>query len=126
MARYIEDRLQTACVQWFDLQFNKLSRLLHHSPNGGKRSAREGARFKEMGTRAGFPDLVLLYPAKGYHALFIEMKTSDKSSRLSPAQKKYGATLEKYGYKYTVCRSFEDFQKIIKGYLSNDSQNKDK
>ncbi len=126
MARYIEDKLQTACVQWFDLQFSKISRLLHHSPNGGRRSAREGARFKEMGTRAGFPDLILCYPAKGYHALFIEMKTRSKSSRQSQSQKEYQALLEKYGYKYTVCRSFVEFQKTIIDYLSKDSQNKDK
>lgn len=51
-----EDDLQMACCQWYDLQWGgrringeKIGRLLHHSPNGGKRSAREAARFKAMG-----------------------------------------------------------------------------
>ena len=32
----------------------------HHSPNGGWRDARQGALFKHMGTRAGWPDLEFL------------------------------------------------------------------
>lgn len=72
---HAEDDLQMQCVSWFRLQFPQLARLLHHSPNGGRRDAREGARFKQMGTQAGFPDLILLVAAKGYHALLLELKT---------------------------------------------------
>jgi hypothetical protein len=31
-----------------------------HVPNGGKRSKWEGAMFKRMGVRAGFPDVIIL------------------------------------------------------------------
>ena len=119
--RHIEDRIQEACVSWFDLQFPKLSRLLHHSPNGGKRNAREGARFKAMGTRAGFPDLILLYPAAGYHALLIEMKTKQRGSKQTESQKDYQRLAEAYGYKYTVCRSFDEFRHTILSYMKQDS-----
>ncbi|MFA5651493.1 MAG: VRR-NUC domain-containing protein [Proteiniphilum sp.] len=120
--RHIEDSLQQACVTWFDLQFPHLSRLLHHSPNGGKRNAREAARFKAMGTRAGFPDLVFLYPAHGHHALLIEMKTTRSGSRQTANQKEYQRIVEKYGYKYIVCRTFFEFQKVIINYLTKDSK----
>ena len=120
--KHIEDRIQEACVTWFDIQFPKLSRLLHHSPNGGKRNAREGARFKAMGTRAGFPDLILLYPAQGYHALLIEMKTTRSGSRQTANQKEYQRIVEKHGYKYIVCRTFDEFQKVIINYLTKDSK----
>lgn len=120
--RHIEDNIQEACVSWFDLQFPKLSRLLHHSPNGGKRNAREGARFKALGTRAGFPDLILLFPAHGYHALLVEMKTKQSGSRQTENQKEYQLLVEKYGYKYIVCRSFVEFQKAIIDYLSIKNQ----
>ena len=120
--RYIEDRLQDACVSWFDLQFPKISRLLHHSPNGGKRNAREGARFKAIGTRAGFPDLILLYPAQGYHALLVEMKTKQRGSCQSDNQKEYQRLAEKYGYKYVICRSFDEFREIITNYLTKEIQ----
>lgn len=32
-----------------------------HTPNGGNRSAAEGARFKQIGVKAGIPDLVFLW-----------------------------------------------------------------
>ena len=78
--RHIEEDIQMACVKWFDYTYPKLSKLLHHSPNGGKRNVREAARFKRMGVRAGFPDLILLYPVKMFNCLCIEMK-SDKGTQ---------------------------------------------
>jgi len=117
--RYIEDKIQEACVMWFDLQYPQISRLLHHSPNGGKRDAREGARFKKMGTRAGFPDLLLLYPSGNYHALLIEIKTEEKNSRQTESQKDYQKLAESYGYKYAICRSLTEFIQLINGYLKS-------
>ena len=119
--RHIEDRIQEACVTWFDMQYPKLSRLLHHSPNGGKRNAREGARFKAMGTRAGFADLIFLFPANGYHGLFIEMKTKQKTSRQSKTQKEFQEIVEKQGYKYVICRAFDEFRHTILSYMKQDS-----
>ena len=112
---HIEDALQTACVTWFDLQYPSIAYLLHHSPNGGKRDAREAARFKRMGVRAGFPDLILLYPASGYNYLAIELKT--KTGRQSPLQKQYEQLINAYGGKYVVCRSVDDFQREVKSFL---------
>lgn len=117
MARHIEDNIQIACVRWFGLQFPDLALLLHHSPNGGKRNAREAARFKTMGTRAGFPDLILLFPSSGFHGLLIEMKTEESSSRQTDNQKAYEKATTKSGYRYVVCRSFDDFHREVKTYL---------
>lgn len=113
--RHEEDNIQIACVLWFQAQFPKLARLLHHSPNGGKRTRYEAMEFKRMGTRAGFPDLILCFPAKGYHALFVEMKT--KTGRQQPTQKQMQRDLEWAGYKYVICRSLDDFMSKINGYL---------
>lgn len=84
-----EDDLQMQCVTWFRLQFPKFARLLHHSPNGGRRNAREGARFKRMGVQPGFPDLVLLVASQDCHALFIELKSA--TGRQEDSQKEYQA-----------------------------------
>lgn len=113
--KHDEDELQIACVKWFSMQYPKLSKLLHHSPNGGRRNAREAARFKKMGTRAGFPDLILMYPAKGFHGLCIEMKTA--TGRQQATQKEWQKQLESVGYKYELCRSIEAFIAITKDYL---------
>lgn len=112
---HAEDDLQMQCVRWFRLQFPKLARLLHHSPNGGRRDAREGARFKQMGTQAGFPDLILLVAANGYHALLLELKT--RTGRQQDSQKDYQKRVEEQGYRYVVIRSFDQFRETIKDYL---------
>lgn len=77
-----EDDLQKACVTWFRLQYPEPKYLIHHSPNGGKRNAREAGRLKAQGVRAGFPDLIIL---SEYDFICIEMK-SEKGT-LSDNQK---------------------------------------
>ncbi|MDR2009938.1 MAG: VRR-NUC domain-containing protein [Bacteroidales bacterium] len=116
--RHIEDNIQINCVTWFGYQYPDLALLLHHSPNGGKRNAREAARFKKLGTRAGFPDLILLFPSSGFHALLIEMKTEQKGSKQTDNQKAYQEAAGRYNYKYVVCRSLDDFRDTIKQYLA--------
>jgi len=113
--KHLEESMQMSCVQWFSLQYGELSRLLHHSPNGGKRNAREAARFKAMGTRPGFPDLILLYPASGYSYLAVEMKA--ENGKQSDYQKEYQKLIENTGAKYVICRSFDEFMREIKSYL---------
>lgn len=113
---HAEDDLQMQCVRWFRLQFPQLSRLLHHSPNGGRRDAREGARFKKMGTQPGFPDLILLVASQDYHALLIELKT--RTGRQQESQKEYQRLIEAQGYRYLIVRSLEQFQQEVNTYLS--------
>ena len=110
-----EDDLQMQCVSWFRLQFPQLARLLHHSPNGGRRDAREGARFKQMGTQAGFPDLILLVASQGYHALMLELKT--RTGRQQDSQKEYQQLAEAQGYRYVVIRSLEAFMDEVNTYM---------
>ena len=113
--RHIEDALQIACVSWFSLQYRQYARLLHHSPNGGKRNAKEAARFKAMGVRAGYPDLALHIARSGYNGLFIELKTA--TGRQTDLQKCYQIALEEQVYRYEVVRSLEQFQNLIREYL---------
>ncbi|OAV75921.1 VRR-NUC domain protein [Bacteroidales bacterium Barb7] len=67
--KHLEDSMQVAFFKWADMQYPNLNKLLHHSPNGGKRNATEAVRFKRMGVRAGFPDVILLLPKNGYGSL---------------------------------------------------------
>ena len=111
-----EEDLQTACVEWFSLQYRKYAMLLHHSPNGGKRRLIEAKRFKAMGTRAGFPDLQLCLPSGKYHGLFIELKS--RKGIQQPSQKAMQEALEGAGYRYEIVRSIDGFIKCVKEYLS--------
>ena len=124
-----EDKLQAACVEWFRLQYPQ--HVLFAIPNGGKRNAITGAMLKKTGTLAGVADLFLMassvywrnridnFPGKvaeRHYGLFIEMKTGKNGQ--TATQKDFQQKAEEAGYKYEICRTFEDFQKTINNYLS--------
>lgn len=111
--RHNEDDIQMACVRWFRLQYPDY--LLHHSPNGGKRNAREAGRFKQMGTVAGFPDLFIAVARGRHHGLFVEMKAGKNKPK--QAQNDVMAALLLQGYKCEICYSVEEFMTIVNDYL---------
>lgn len=113
-----EDVEHEQVMSWARIQKfrgGKVATFIHHSPNGGKRSKTEAARFKRMGTQAGFPDLFCYVPCGGYHGLFIELKAHD--GKLSPMQKIMLAKLEEEGYCCKVCYGFEQAKREICKYL---------
>lgn len=116
--RHEEDNMQMACVRWFGLQFPGIAKLLHHSPNGGRRNAREAARFKAMGTRAGFPDLILLLPSADGRFRFLAIELKTKAGRQSEHQKDYERLITEHGGKYVVVRSVEEFIRVVTEYLN--------
>ena len=113
--RHIESKIQQACVSWFRLQYPRLALNLFSVPNGGARRRIEGAIMKAEGVTKGVADLLLLFPAKHYHGLCIEMKT--EKGKQQPSQKIWQRAVEDAGYKYVICRSFEDFVEQINAYL---------
>lgn len=114
--RHEEESLQMACVKWFDIQYRHIRDYLHHSPNGGRRNRIEAARFKAMGVRAGFPDLILMIPSGGHPFLAIEMKSQTGTVR--ETQKHFKEIFERVGALYVVVRTFDDFRATIEDYLS--------
>lgn len=119
-----ESEIQQSCFRWFKLQYPKLAEegMLFHIANEGIRVGRQGGRAKREGIVRGVADICLAIPNHGYGALYIEMKrpkTFDhKATYQSPEQKAWQAACEKYGNKYVVCRSVEEFKVIITRYLS--------
>lgn len=112
-----EDALQVSCVAWFGLQYPHLKYLLHHSPNGGHRNAIEAAKFKRMGVRPGFPDLILCVASGGFHGLFMELKSD--TGKQSLYQKEFQIRLTDQGYRYEIIRSVDQFIETVKDYLRN-------
>lgn len=128
-----EDLEQKAVITWarwqplFDLGMaGMIGDYLHHSPNGGYRTKKEGGKFKQMGTQAGFPDLFLFIPCGGYHGLFIELKrpeskTADgKIKRAGETNKNQERMLKRLnimGYKAVVCYGANEAIDEIKNYL---------
>ena len=116
---HIESKIQIACVRWFRYQYPQYALNIFSVPNGGARNAREAGILKAEGATAGVSDLLLLVPRGGYHGLAIEMKTEEKSSKQSTAQKAWQKAVEEQGYKYQVCRGFDDFMELTNGYISS-------
>ena len=123
-----EDIIQKAVMTWARWQplapigiDGKLSHFIHHSPNGGYRSGREGRNFKLMGTKAGFPDLFIFIPKGGYHGLFIELKTpkgkTRQAGKVSDNQEMMINRLNAVGYKVVVAYGAIEAIDEIKAYL---------
>lgn len=117
-SRHAESILQRNCVEWFRLQYRLHAPLLFAVPNGGGRSRVEAAIMKAEGVTPGVADLILLTPRGGWASLCIEMKTTAKDSRQSPAQRAWQLLAEANGNRYAVVRSFEEFQAVVNDYMS--------
>ena len=110
-----EHDIQSACVRYFRLQYPQYKLNLFAVPNGGKRDKVSGALLKEEGVIPGVSDIILLLPRGGYHGLLIEMKT--KKGKQADSQKQWQMHMERFGYKYVVCHSVDDFKREVDNYI---------
>lgn len=112
-----EHDLQAACVRSFRYQYPQYANLLLAIPNGGRRTKWERGQVLEEGLKAGTPDLFLAVPRGDFHGLWIEMKNG-KAGRLRETQKEMIALLMEQGYATAVCRTFDEFDEVVRMYLS--------
>jgi len=128
--RHKESDLQIRCVGYFRRKYPQYAMLLEHPKNEGNGNRSQGRIAKAEGVQAGVADLILHLPAEfleavingiaytcRYCSLAIEMKK--KGGYQSEAQKLWQKYFEAAGNKYEVCKSFEEFQKIIDDYVAN-------
>ena len=115
-----EDDHQTALIEWSELPETRKKypalKWLFAVPNGGMRSKATAAKMKQTGVKRGISDLILLYPAFGYHALTIELKYG--KNKLSKEQQDFIWHHEPLGYRCIVCWSWLDAKRQIINYLS--------
>lgn len=115
-----ESKLQKQCVAWFRAQYPQYAMLLTHVVNEGNGNRVSAAIHKGEGTVAGVPDLLLFMPAVlqgvACHGLGIEMKTA--KGKQSQQQKDFQKIFESALYQYVVVRSFEEFKKCVRDYIS--------
>lgn len=111
-----EDSLQIEVAEYLRSQYPKA--MFCHCPNGGNRTAIEGARLKRMGVLNGMPDIMVFeqkHTSSFYRSLAIELKI--KPNRLTPAQQDCLKQLEQRSWKIAVCWSFEEAKQVIDDYL---------
>jgi hypothetical protein len=88
----------------------------NHSPNGGKRHGREGAKLKRLGMSAGFPDFEIPYARKGYHGLYIELKRLS-GGRLEVEQEEWRDFLLGEGFAWHLARGAQECIRIVCEYF---------
>lgn len=115
----LEWEVQKTVLEWAELikyKAKRLSDYLHHSPNGGDRNIIEATKFKSMGVKAGYPDLILDIARQGYHGLRIELKRSE-NEKASDEQKERLEMLNEEGYLAVTCKGVDQTIKVISDYM---------
>lgn len=73
-------------------------------------------KLKQMGVKAGIPDLCLPVPMGVYSGLYIEMKYD--TGRLEDSQKKMLKALAAAGHYCTVCYGAEEAIRVLQEYIN--------
>lgn len=83
---------------------------------GGSRNKAEAVKLKQMGVKAGIPDLCLPVPMGMYNGLYIEMKYD--TGKLEDSQKKMLEALAAAGHYCTVCYGAEEAIRVLQEYIN--------
>ncbi len=77
--REVERQHQVALIKWVRAVKDAypVLKLLYAVPNGGYRNIYVAKKLKAEGVRAGVADLCLPAARRGYHGLYLEMKSED-------------------------------------------------
>ena len=137
-----EEKLQTMCIERFDMTHPELSEMLIHVPNQRKCTvsiSAKGVRYSperillaRMGQRDGVSDLILLIKNSKYGNLCIELKLKkgdiyridnknkliDRTTYQSKEQHQWELNAMTFGNKYVICRSVDEFMKEVNEYLN--------
>ncbi len=90
-------------------------KFLTASLNGVKLTPAQYVKAFQAGMNSGFPDLELPAARRGYHGLYIEMKS--EKGKLSPNQTEWAKYLGEEKYFFYLARSSDQAIKCLKWYL---------
>ena len=114
-----EEIEQARLVRWSHLprvrEIMPALRWLHHSPNGGERSAFAGAQMKALGAKPGFPDLILPFASGPHPGLVIEMKSA--TGKTTDKQNEWLAHFEAQNWQIRIARSAQEARTHLCQYL---------
>ncbi len=113
-----EEQEQIELIAWFKREYGEdMAEAFHHSPNGGLRNKPTARRFKYLGVRRGFPDLVLYLPIGGFVGLAIELKPTEPKRNPSDWQLAWLRRLDICGFDTHVAHGIEAAKIIIENYV---------
>ena len=108
-----EDRLQSEVVKYIQLQYPKVRFCA--SLGGIYTGPRQAMKAKRNGYQRGFPDLQITEARKGFHGLFIEIKTYKGTA--TQVQKDWIKDLQDRGYRAEICKGLPEILDLIDSYL---------
>lgn len=112
-----EHHHQIAVMRWAESMslIKPELRLLYAIPNGGKRHWMTGKKMKAEGVKAGVPDMCLPVARRGFHGLYVELKTP--KGRPSPIQRDWIDALTGQGYAARCAYGYRQAIEIIEDYI---------
>lgn len=99
-----EYQIQEMCIKW--IRAVHPGYLCWSCPN--EAAGTRASKYKRIGLLAGASDLILVKPNR---VVFIEMKKL--SGRQSKEQRTFQSNIEYLGFEYYICRSLDEFKKIV-------------
>lgn len=113
---YVETPIHIAIVEWLEVVLPK-TWIVHHSPNTRKLKPQTGKLFKRMGTKAGFPDIMIIGKDRNVplrpEVYFVEVKApNEKKSKPSETQIAFAKKARALGFEVEEARSIEDMRRL--------------
>jgi len=106
--RHEEDDLGSAFAQFMRWSL-PADATFTHIPLGGQRHTKAAQRLAAQGTKAGWPDYIIVHRGR---ALFIELKT--RTGSLSEVQRQMHRKLDYCGAMVAVCRSVAEAEAALR------------
>jgi hypothetical protein len=111
MRNFEESKIQINAIKWFRYRYPKY--ICFSVPNGGVRNITNARILKAEGVLAGVSDLIIVAEKK---VVFIEIKT--RVGRQNDTQKSFQHDVERLGFQYFVCRSFDEFKETVENIIN--------
>jgi VRR-NUC domain-containing protein len=115
--RELERRHQVALIKWVRAvsDTHPVLNLLYAVPNGGHRNLYVARKLKAEGLRAGVADLCLPAARRGYHGLYIEMKSEEGAA--TKAQKAFLRGVLEEGYCTVIAGGVDEARDALMWYI---------
>jgi len=115
--RELERPHQVALIKWVRSikgTYPEL-KLLYAVPNGGDRNLYVARKLKAEGVRAGVTDLCLPAARRGYHGLYLEMKSEEGVA--TKEQKDFLRGVMEEGYCAVIAHGFDEARCVLEWYI---------
>jgi VRR-NUC domain-containing protein len=115
--RELERPHQVALIKWVRTvkDIHPVLNLLYAVPNGGDRNLRVARKLKAEGVLAGVADLCLPAARRGYHGLYIEMKSEEGVA--TKEQKEFLRGVSGEGYCAVIAQGVDEAKSAIEWYI---------